>query len=495
MVAYYRFAGLVASCAVLINILIMWGVLQNIDSALTLPAIAGIVLTIGMAIDANVLVFERVREEFKISGRIASAIRTGYRKAFSAIMDSNITTIIVALILIQFDSGPIKGFAVTIIIGIVSSLFTALFMTRYFFAGWVQNPKNKVLTMSQFIGNTHFDFLAQTKKAVILSLIVMIAGAFLFLSQRNTMLGMDFTGGYSLVAELKEKPGVNDYRSLVSDALLKHGAINNDFQVRELSRPNQVRIQLGISMEEKGHPFYQMQEVDNEGKYAYSYQSNPRLTWMVNALADSGLEIQKSQIENLGNNWTVMSGQFSDTMRNNALIALTLALISILIYITIRFEFKYALGAVIGLIHDVIITLGVLALFHWLGFSVQIDLQVIGALMMIIGYSLNDTIIVFDRIREESHVFRKMKFTDIINHSLNVTLSRTLMTSGTTLLVLFALVLLGGKSIFAFTLVMTIGVLIGTISSLFIASPVMLFFHNREQKKLAAQRTLNKHHA
>lgn len=493
MVGYYRFAGVVASCAVLLNILIMWGVLQNIDSALTLPAIAGIVLTIGMAVDANVLVFERIREEFKVSGRIASAIQAGYRKAFSAIMDSNITTIIAALILIQFDSGPIKGFAVTLIIGIISSMFTALFMTRYFFAGWVQNPKNKELTMSHFIGNTHFDFIKQTKKAVIISLIVMIAGTFMFISQRNTMLGMDFTGGYSVVVDLKEKPGVNDYRDLVSDALLTHGAITNDFQVRELSRPNQIRIQMGISMEEKDHPFYQMPEVENEGKYAYAYQSNPRLAWVVNTLASSGLEIQESQLDQLSNNWTVMSGQFSDAMRDNAILALAIALVSILIYITFRFEFKYALGAVVGLVHDVIITLGILAFFHKLGFAVQIDLQVIGAIMTIIGYSLNDTIIVFDRIREDSKLLRKMKFVDIINHSLNVTLSRTLMTSGTTLLVLLALVLLGGKSIFGFSLVMTIGVIVGTISSLFIASPVMLYFHNREQKKLAHSRSVKNH--
>lgn len=494
MVAYYRFAGLVASCAVLLNILIMWGVLQNIDSALTLPAIAGIVLTIGMAVDANVLVFERIREEFKISGRIASAIQAGYRKAFSAIADSNITTIIAALILIQFDSGPIKGFAVTLIIGIISSMFTALFMTRYFFAGWVQNPKNKELTMSQWIGNTHFDFIGQTKKAFIISLIVMALGTFMFISQRNTMLGMDFTGGYSLVVDLQEKAGVTDYRTPVGEALLAHGATTHDFQVRELSRPNQVRIQMGISMEEKDHPFYQMTEVQDEGKFAHSYQSNPRLTWVVNALASQGLEIQTSQLDNLSNNWTVMSGQFSDTMRNNAILALTIALVSILIYITLRFEFKYALGAVVGLIHDVIITLGILALFHKLGFPVQIDLQVIGAIMTIIGYSLNDTIIVFDRIREDSKLLRKMKFVDIVNHSLNVTLSRTLMTSGTTLLVLLALVILGGKSIFAFSLVMTIGVLVGTISSLFIASPVMLYFHNREQQKLNDENSV-RHHA
>lgn len=483
MVGYYRFAGLVASCAVLLNILIMWAVLQNIDAAITLPMIAGIVLTIGMAVDANVLVFERVREEFKISGRIASAIQAGYRKAFSAIADSNITTIIAALILIQFDSGPIKGFAISLIIGIVSSMFTALFMTRYFFAGWVQNPNNRNLTMAQFIGQTHFDFLAQTKKAVIISLIIMVVGSFLFISQRNTMLGMDFTGGYAVVVDLQEKTDVSDYRNEVADALLTHGATRNDFQIRELSRPNQLRIQLGISMEEKDHPFYQMPESLAEGKFAYSYQNSPRLTWLVNALQDQGLSIQPLQLENLDKDWTAMSGQFSETMRNNALIGLGIALLCILIYITLRFEFKFAVGAVIGLIHDVIITLGILALFHWLEFPVQIDLQVIGAIMTIIGYSLNDTIIVFDRIREDTKLLRKLKFNEIINHALNVTLSRTLMTSGTTLLVLLALVLLGGKSIFAFSLVMTIGVVVGTLSSLFIAAPVLLFLHNRELEK------------
>lgn len=480
MVGYYRFAGVVASCAVLLNILIMWGVLQNLDAALTLPTIAGIVLTIGMAVDANVLVFERVREEFKISGRIASAIQAGYRKAFSAIVDSNITTIIAALILIQFDSGPIKGFAVSLIIGILSSMFTALFMTRYFFAGWVQNPKNKKLDMMQFIGKTHYNFMAQTKKAIIISLAFMIAGSFLFFAQLNTMLGMDFTGGYSLVVDLQDKPEVTNYRTVAAEALLAHGATRNDFQVRELSRPNQLRLQFGISMEEKGHPFNGMPEELKEGEFSYPYQHNPRLVWIVDTLQAGGLSVQPYQLQNIDRDWTVMSGQLSETMRNNALMGLTIALISILLYITLRFEFNYALGAVVGLVHDVIITLGILAMFHKLGFAVQIDLQVIGAIMTIIGYSLNDTIIVFDRIREDTRLLRKMKFEDIINEALNVTLSRTLMTSGTTLLVLLALVFLGGKSIFAFSLVMTIGVVVGTLSSLFIASPVMLYFHNRE---------------
>lgn len=483
MVGYYHFAGVVASAAVLFNILILWGVMQNIGQPLTLPGIAGIVLTIGMAVDANVLVFERIREEFKQSGRLASAIQAGYRKAFSAIIDSNITTIIAALILIQFDSGPIKGFAVTLIIGIISSMFTALFMTRYFFAGWVQNPKNKTLSMSQFIGQTHFDFLKQAKKAFTITFIIIAIGAYFFFAQYKTMFGMDFTGGYSLNVELVEKPNLKDYRKAASEALLAHGATPNDFQIRALSKPNNLRIQLATTMEEKGHPFYQMPEVNPEDKFAFEYQKNPRISWVVNTLADSGLEIAPSQLEKLNIQWTVISGQFSETMRNNAVIGLVIALASILLYITFRFEFKFAIGAVVGLAHDVIITLGLLAIFKALGFAVQIDLQVVGAIMTIIGYSLNDTIIVFDRIREDIRLLRKMPFNEIVNHALNVTLSRTIMTSGTTLLVLLSLVLLGGQSIFAFSLVMTIGVVVGTLSSLFIASPVMLYIHNYELRK------------
>lgn len=492
MIGYYRFAGLVASCAVMLNILIMWGVLQNLGAALTLPGIAGIVLTIGMAVDANVLVFERIREEFKISGRIGSAILAGYRKAFSAIFDSNITTLIAAVILIQFDSGPIKGFAITLIIGIISSMFTALFMTRYFFAGWVKNPDHKQLTMAQFLKETNFDFLGQAKKAIIISLIVMGVGTYFLVAERKTIFGMDFTGGYSLTVNVEEKQNHPNYRLDAINAFLDQGASARDVEVRELSRPNQLRIQLGTSMNEEGHPFYQMPDMKAEGTYAYAYQQDPRLEWVVNTLQKHNITIQPSELASLQKNWTVMSGQFSDAMRNNAAWALAAALISILIYITFRFEFKYAIGAVAGLVHDVIITLGILALFHALGFAVQIDLQVVGAIMTIIGYSLNDTIIVFDRIREDIKLMRRSSFRDVINHALNVTLSRTIMTSGTTLLVLLALVLLGGQSIFSFSLVMTIGVVIGTLSSLFIASPVMLYFHNREVEKHQAEEALKK---
>lgn len=484
MVGYYRFAGVVASIAVLFNLFIIWGILQNLGAALTLPGIAGLVLSLGMAVDANVLVFERYREEFKISGRVASAIQAGYSKAFTAIVDSNITTIIAALILLQFDSGPIKSFAVMLIIGVISSMFTALFMTRFFFAGWVKKNKDKPLVMSDFIGRPNFNFLAWTKPVVIASLILMVIGGLFFYTQKATIFGMDFTGGYSLNVDMKEKEGVDDYRLLVKDALVDAGAAPNDVDVRQLSRPNQLRIQLSTGLEEPGKPFAHMSEEEPISSVAYGYENNPRIVWLVNALNAKGLQIPEEQLATLNTNWTIVSGQLSDTMRNNALMAVALALLSILIYITIRFEFKYAIAAVIGLVHDLIITMGILAIFHKMGLSVQINLDVIGAIMTIIGYSLNDTIIVFDRIREDVHIYRKWKFEDIINHALNITLSRTLMTSGTTLLVLLALVFLGGKSIFAFSLVMTIGVIVGTLSSLFIATPVLLYFHNREQKKL-----------
>lgn len=337
--------------------------------------------------------------------------------------------------------------------------------------------------MSQFIGKTHFDFLGKAKMAISISLVVMLIGVYFFAEQRKTLFGMDFTGGYSLNTELVENPDITSYRVAVAKALQEHGATSNDFSIRELSKPNQLRIQLGVSMEEKGHPFYLMPEALTDAKVDYEYQRNPRLVWLVNSLGEQGLQIIPSQLNTLDSHWTSISGQLSDAMRNNAIIALGVALLSILIYITFRFEFKYAVAAVVGLIHDVIITLGLLAVFHRLGFPVQIDLQVIGAIMTIIGYSLNDTIIVFDRIREDLHVHRKMSYPAIINHALNVTLSRTIMTSGTTLLVLLALVLLGGKSIFAFSLVMTLGVLVGTFSSLFIATPVLLYLHNREESQ------------
>ena len=277
-----------------------------------------------MAVDANVLVFERVREEFKISGRISSALQAGYRKAFSAIVDSNITTIIAALILIQFDSGPIKGFAVTLIIGIISSMFTALFMTRFFFAGWVQNPKNKQLTMSPVYRPTRTStFWLKLRKPVRFHLLIMIAGGVLFFAQFKTIFGMDFTGGYSVVIDLVEKPDDTSYRTgkqlMLCWRMEPHSTISK-------SASSAVLISCAYNSarpwKKKAILFIRCLKIIPEGKFAHAYQSNPRLVWVVNSLAEARLQVQPSQLDSLDRDWTVMSGQFSDAMRYNAMIGI-----------------------------------------------------------------------------------------------------------------------------------------------------------------------------
>jgi SecD/SecF fusion protein len=479
MVAYYRFCGVVASAAVLCNLLILWAVMQNIEAAITLPAIAGIVLTVAMAVDANVLVFERIREEFSVSGRIASAITRGYQKALSAIIDSNLTTLIAAFILTRFDSGPVRGFAMTLIVGLISSLFTSLFVTRYYFTGWAANPAHTELKMANWIRSPHFDFLSWKRVAIVVSAGAVVVGLGVGAFTWRSMLGMDFTGGYALIVEASSTTAPKE---TAEKALLAQGVLPGEIQIRELGRPTALRIQLSSSLEEQGRPFYGLSETV-EGAASYEYQKNPRLEWVITTLENGGLTINAADKEVLAEQWTAISGQFSDAMRNNALIALAAAVAAILVYIAIRFEWKYAISAVLALLHDVVLTLAVLAVLHFVGVPLQINLEVIGALMTIIGYALNDTIIVFDRVREDLSLYRKKSFSEVVNLALNSTLSRTLMTSGITLVVLLCLVCFGGPSIFAFSFVMFLGVLLGTFSSLFIAGPLLVFFHAKEENE------------
>ena len=483
MVGYYRFAGLVASIAVVFNLLIMWATLQNIQATLSLAGIAGIILTVGMAVDANVLVFERIKEEFAITGRIASAVQSGYKKAFSAILDSNITTIIAALILLNFDAGPIKGFAITLIIGIASSMFSALFMTRFFFTKWVANPKHTKLTMSNLIKKTNFNFLKNAKFIYSSCILLILIGFLCFAKQGKSVMGMDFTGGFALNIELEDSPAITNYRSISEKAFEDDGANTQDFQIRELNTPNNLSLLFGTSMELSGKPFYNMPIATDSKDIKYPYENNPRIKWVVSALESKGLQLTKNSLQELDKSWATMSGQMSESMRNNALLGLGLAFLAIFIYITWRFEFKFAISAILCLVHDVLITIGSVAILHLFKVPVQIDMHTVAALMTIIGYSLNDTIIIFDRIREDTLLMRKHTFTEIVNHSLSVTLSRTTITSLSTIFVLLSLVFLGGSTIFSFALVMTLGVIFGTISSLFIASPLMLIFHKIERKK------------
>ena len=479
MVGYYRLGGIVASVAVLFNLLILWAVMQNIEAALTLPSIAGIVLTVAFAVDANVLVFERVREEFLLSGRIATSISRGYERALSAIVDSNLTTLIAAFILTQFDCGPIRGFAITLIIGLLSSLFTSLFVTRCFFTKWAQNPAHTHLTMCHWIKSANFNFLAFKKPAYLISIVVVAIGVAVSTFSWRSMFGMDFTGGYALVVDVTNTQGTP--KDLAEKALISRGISPSEIQIRELGRPNSLRIQLSSSLGEEGRPFYALPE-SIEKPSGYGYQMIPRLNWVVETLEQGGLTIAPETRETLTSAWTSISGQFSDTMRNNALLALSLSIIAILIYIAVRFEWKYAVSAVLALLQDVLLTLSTIAILHACGMPIQINLEVIGAIMTIIGYALNDTIIIFDRVREDLLLYRKKNFSEIVNMALNSTLSRTLITSGITLTVLLILTLFGGMSLFSFSFVMFTGVLLGTLSSLFIAGPLLIFFHARDEQ-------------
>jgi SecD/SecF fusion protein len=483
MTAYYRFSGVVASVAVIFNLFIIWAVLQNIGASITLAELAGVILTVGMAVDANVLVFERIREEFARTGKIAASVSAGYRRAFSAIFDSNVTTIIAAVILLNFDSGPIKGFALSLIIGIISSMFTSLFMTKYFFSKWIENPKHTHLRMANLIKPQKWDFLKYGKIAVLGSSILIVVGGAALWKSKNTIFGMDFTGGYSINIEV-EKTGSNNYRLDVEKALSLAGLSSREVQVRELTPSNQLRLFLSNSLDHEGKPFYKMPLEEEIEFPRYSYETNPRLNWLVSALSSSGIELTENTLSGIDQGWKSISGQMSDSMRNNAVIGLCLALLAILVYVTIRFEFKYAVSATLGLGFDLLITLGLVGILHSLNVGLQIDLNTVAALMTIVGYSLNDTIIVFDRIREDVKIMRRESFKEIINHALNITLSRTILTSGTTLVVLLALVLFGGSSIFGFSLVMSIGVIVGTLSTFFIATTLLLFLQkNRPEEE------------
>ncbi len=455
MIAYYRFAGCVASLAVLFNLLILWAVLQNLGAALTLSGIAGIILTVAMSVDANVLVFERMKEEYAKSKQMANAIAAGYQKAYSAIIDSNVTTLIAALILLQFEAGPLKSFAMNLILGIISSMFTALFVTQVYFESWVRKKERKPLSMAHWIRNPHFDFLRRAKGAFLIALMLIGLGTSLTWMHRTTLWGMDFTGGFVMDLELAESASPE----AIVQAFTCQGVAPTDVQVQTLGTPTHHRLFLSKTAAEPG----------------------PSFAWVVDTLHSSKIVLAPHAASELATNWTSISGQISDAMQRQALFGLALALLFCFVYITLRFEYPFAMAALLCVLHDLCITLAAIGILHAVGCPVQIDLNTVAALMTILGYSLNDTIIIFDRIREERALLKHRSFSQAVNEAINATLSRTTITSGTTLLALLSLVLFGSGSIFSFACVMIVGVVLGTLSSWFIAAPLLLFFHRRQK--------------
>ncbi|OGN62002.1 MAG: hypothetical protein A3F09_06005 [Chlamydiae bacterium RIFCSPHIGHO2_12_FULL_49_11] len=454
MVACYRFMGLIASLAVLFNLIIIWAALQNMGASLSLAGLAGVILTVGMAVDANVLVFERFKEEYAHSQNLLGSLNVAYRKAFSAIFDSNITTIIAAFILLHFDAGPVKGFAVTLIIGIVSSMFTALFVTKVFFLRFYKNRKDEKVHLPRVFKVTNVPFLKIARPAVLVFLVLTGIGLFSAYRAPQQLLGIDFTGGSALTVTVANP--TSGLKETVENALRQTGLQPQDFQVKTLGHSGKIKILL----KSRAAPV----EMGHDGDV-------PQIALIKKAFASAHLSIVSA--ETLESNFTSISGQMSDTMKMNAVYGLIIALVAILIYITIRFEWAFAFAATMGLVFDVICTLSLVALGNALGMPLQIDLNAIAAILTIVGYSLNDTIIVFDRIREDMKHKEKRSVKEIIDLALNETFSRTMLTSLTTLAVLLALVLFGGYSVFNFAFIMTIGVIIGTLSTFMIASLIL----------------------
>ncbi len=462
MVGFYRLGGLVASICVIFNLLIMWAAFQNLGAALSLANIAGVVLTIGMAVDANVLVFERIREEFEKSKNISTALKAGYQRAFTAIFDSNLTTAVAALVLLNFDSGPVKGFALALIIGIASSMFTALFVSRFFLTCLVEKGRITRLNMATLFTKMHFNFFRGSKRFIALVILMGALGIGAWSYVRKDMLGMDFTGGYSFQIELSSKGKTG--RSALADLFTKLGVNNSDFQIREGASKTSLRATLSSHLD------------DAEALFAGMHGGEEKASFIHAALLKDGFVLSENGYDALKNSWVEVSGQLSDVMRIQAVLGLVIALGCILIYISVRFEPAGALSAIFCLVHDVLITLGSLAILRFLGLDIRIDLHTIAALLTIVGYSLNDTIIIFDRLREERKLYPREPLKALITRSLNVTLTRTFMTSATTLVVLLFLVIFGGGALFSFALVMTIGVFLGTLSSLFLSGPLLIGF-------------------
>jgi SecD/SecF fusion protein len=439
MLIYYLLAGFVADIALLVSMLLIFGsmgllnfLLPNAQVTLTLPGIAGIILTLGMAVDANVLINERIREEIANGRPLRAAVSSGFHKAFKAIFDSNITTLIAAFILFQFGSGPIKGFAVTLTIGLLSSLFTALMVTRTLLELIVSFRITKSLPMLQFFGGTNINFVAKRYIAIAISVVVIGVGLFAFISKQDQVYGIDFAGGQ-----------VQEYRferAVEADVLrqaLKETGVGNAVIQQFAQNPQDVIIRT---------------PEDTYDQVVSTFKEK---------MPDNSFEILR--IEKVG----PIVGQ---ALRRRAVLAMVFALAGILVYVGFRFKhFDFATAGIIALLHDVIISMGILVLM-----GRQIDLLVVTGLLTIAGYSINDTIIIYDRVRENLSKNRKASLTDILNLSINQTLGRTILTTLTTLFVVTTLFLKGGEVLNTFALCLLIGFIAGTYSTVFIAAPVVL---------------------
>ena len=462
MIFYYGKAGIFADIAMLLNILLIFGILSGLGAVLTLPGIAGIVLTIGMSVDANVLIFERIREELDKGKGQAEAIKDGFSNALSSILDANITTGLTALILFIFGTGPIKGFATTLLIGIGTSLFTAIFITRLLI-DWYSNRGGE-LTFStpitkNLFRNISIEFLKKRKLAYIIS------GAFILLSLGSLIFngldsGVDFVGGRTYQVRFAQDVNASEITNLLSKPDVFGSA-----DAKTFGASNQLKITTKYKVNESG------QDVDEAIKNSLFKALQPYLGGM-----DYDSFTSDSDTKTLGlMKYYKVSPTIADDIKQASFWAILGSLVVVFLYILFRFKkWQYSLGAVAAVFHDVLIVLGIFSLtYKFMPFNMEIDQAFIAAILTVIGYSLNDTVVVFDRIREFFNEHTNWEFDKVVNTSLSSTLSRTLNTSLTTLVVLLAIFIFGGDSIRGFMFALIIGVIVGTYSSLFIATPIM----------------------
>jgi SecD/SecF fusion protein len=466
---YSRKAGLAANIALLVNVFFLIGVLASLGAVLTLPGIAGIVLTMGMAVDANVLIFERVQEEIWAGKGLKLAITDGYKNAYSAIIDGQVTTLLTGIVLYIFGSGPIKGFATTLIIGILTSLFTAIFITRILFEWQLKRNKNITFTSkitSNWLRNTKIKFIENRRYAYYISGFLITISLLSFVV-RGFNLGIDFQGGRTYTVRFAEDVKVADVQKALA------AVYSSAPEVKTFGANNQVRITTKYKVDDMS------ENVDNEVEQL-----------LHKGLTDGGF-LKDVSYEQFVTDYRMSSQKvgptISDDIKRDAAIAIIFALAAIFLYILVRFNnWQYGLGGVISLAHDTIITLGFFSMFHGvLPFSLEIDQAFIAAILTVIGYSINDTVIVFDRIREYMHLYPKRDEKTNMNHAMNSTLRRTFSTSLSTLVVIIAIFLFGGASIRGFIFALLIGIGIGTYSSIFVATPVVYETKRRAEKKLA----------
>jgi SecD/SecF fusion protein len=433
---YYKLAGLVACLALLVNIVLLVGAFQLIPGGvtLTLPGIAGIILTIGLAVDASVLIYERLREEMALGKSLKIAVQTAYQKAFSSIFDANVTTLITAAILFWKASGPVKGFAISLTLGILASLFTALIVGRNCLGWFVDTGRVKRMSMLHLISSKNINFLGKGFLACMCSLALLIAGASAFYLRGEKNFGVDFRGGDLITLSSPNTIDVGQVR----DALKPLGLADASIQESAQGGKSYITVRTPLNTSDK---------VEKQ---------------IIQAMPGAGFMVEGS--ERVG---ALVGGELA----KSSLVALGLGILGILIFVTFRFELSFAVGAIVALLHDVLMTVGVFALLGH-----ELTLTMVGAVLTIAGYSINDTIVVYDRIREGLASGRRGTIEQIMNESINQTLSRTILTSTVTLIPILCLFLFGGAVLRDFSLAIIIGVVVGTYSSIFIASPIVLWW-------------------